>query len=76
MSNDSFFTRELERSLQENAFAIKSSEILPVESSVQAAAKIVLLEDKDLVIDLDNDGFRVSLRMYRGQCLDQADMSR
>ena len=56
----SFYAQELERALQENAFAIKSSKVLSQTGSVRAAASITLLEDQEIIVQLDNDGFRVS----------------
>ncbi|KAH8089292.1 hypothetical protein HD553DRAFT_305660 [Filobasidium floriforme] len=58
-SSTSFFTTELKRALEENAFAIKSAETLPEETADRACAKIVLLEEKEIQVELINDGFRV-----------------
>jgi hypothetical protein len=59
-SSTSFFTTELKRALEENAFAIKSAETLPEETADRACAKIILLEEKEIQVELVNDGFRVS----------------
>jgi hypothetical protein len=60
-SSNAFYRTELERALRENDFAIKSSELLSTSNETnRATAKLTLLEGEEVLVELINDGFRVS----------------